>query len=321
MYTLNILNRISLLLVLVLVNACASTYSQTDAEKAVEPKMDSLVTAQWLNEHINDPDLVILDTTVIVEMDEKGFRNLSGKDNYNKAHIPTAGFADLMGELRDPKSSLDFALPTPEEFAAVMGALGVGDNSRVVLYSASYQAWPARVWWMLRWVGFDNVAILDGGLNAWKEAGLPISSEQTNLPAKQLTIKLRPELIADRDEVFTSINKSDVSIVDVLPDAHYIGEMVMNERAGHIPSAINKPDSNQFTETGQYRPIDELDMIYDMKKEQRSITYCGGGISASSVAFTMHRLGFTDVAVYIGSIQEWAADSNNPMTTKTSDDN
>lgn len=321
MYTLNILNRISLLLVLVLVNACASTYSQTDAEKAVEPKMDSLVTAQWLNEHINDPDLVILDTTVIVEMDEKGFRNLSGKDNFNKAHIPTAGFADLMGELSDMDSPYTQTIPTPQQFAEAMGKLGVGDDSKVVLYSTTFPSWPARVWWMLRWIGFDNVAVLDGGLGAWQMAGLPLSNESADRPAKKLTINLRPEMVADRDEVFAAIEKTDVTLVDALPDAHYIGEMKMYERTGHIPGAINKPDFNQLTETGQYRPLDELDMLYDHEKENRSITYCGGGISASSVAFTMHRLGYKDVAVYMGSLQEWAPDSNNPMTTKTSDDN
>lgn len=305
-----------LILTFALTSACTTTDVQSDTAKSTTPTIQPLVTAKWLNEHINDPDLVVLDCTVIVEMDENGFRNLSGRDSYEKAHIPSAGFADLTGELSDQNSPYPLTMPSPEQFAAVMGKLGVGDDSRVVLYSSTFPSWPARVWWMLRWIGFDNVAVLDGGLAAWQMEGLPLSTEAATRSANQLSINLRPELVADRDEVYTAIKNDSVTLVDALPEAHYRGEMQMYKRTGHIPGAINMPDFNNLGETGSYLSYDELDLMFDDNRDQRSITYCGGGISASSVAFTMHRLGFSDVAVYMGSLQEWVEDPENPLVTK-----
>jgi len=276
--------------------------------------MDTLVTAQWLSQHLDDPDLVVLDCTVRVDMEEGGgFRIVSGRADYDGGHIPSAGFADLMGDLSDGESPLRFVVPTPERFAAAMGALGVGDDSRVVLYDASGSAWAARVWWMLRWVGFDRAALLDGGLGAWTAEERPLSTEPANRPAKQLTPAPRPELIADRDEVFAAIDNSAVSLIDTLPEASYRGEMAMYDRPGHIPGASNIPAFALLDESGRYRPHDELAAMHDGDRNARTITYCGGGIAASSNAFIMTRLGFTDVAVYTASLQEWAADPANPM--------
>jgi len=297
-----------LIAALVLISGCASSKSQPDAT------MDTLVTAQWLSQHLDDPDLVVLDCTVRVDMEEGGgFRIVSGRADYDGGHIPSAGFADLMGDLSDGESPLRFVVPTPERFAAAMGALGVGDDSRVVLYDASGSAWAARVWWMLRWVGFDRAALLDGGLGAWTEEDRPLSTEPANRPAKQLTPAPRPELIADRDEVFAAIDNSAVSLIDTLPEASYRGEMAMYDRPGHIPGASNIPAFALLDESGRYRPHDELAAMHDGDRNARTITYCGGGIAASSNAFIMTRLGFTDVAVYTASLQEWAADPANPM--------
>jgi len=297
-----------LIAALVLISGCAGSKSQPDAT------MDTLVTAQWLSQHLDDPDLVVLDCTVRVDMEEGGgFRIVSGRADYDGGHIPSAGFADLMGDLSDGESPLRFAVPTPERFAAAMGALGVGDDSRVVLYDASGSAWAARVWWMLRWVGFDRAALLDGGLGAWTAEERPLSTEPANRPAKQLTPAPRPELIADRDEVFAAIDNSAVSLIDALPEASYRGEMAMYDRPGHIPGASNVSAIALLDESGRYRPHDELAAMHDGDRNARAITYCGGGIAASSNAFIMTRLGFTDVAVYTASLQEWAADPANPM--------
>ena len=299
-----------LIAAMVLATACA------DSTTRDESAMDTLVTPEWLAEHLADPDLVVLDCTVLVEPDESGgFRSVSGRSNYETGHIPSAGFADLLGELSDSESSLQFAVPSPEQFAAAMGALGVGDDSRVVLYDANGTAWAARVWWMLRWVGFDRAALLDGGLEAWNAEGRPLSTEIPDRPAKTLAPASRPELIADRDEVMAAIEDDSVVIVDVLPEAHYRGEMGFYARPGHIRSAINIPMQSLTDESGRYRPHEELAAMHEADRSLRHITYCGGGIAASSSAFIMTRLGFTDVAVYTASLQEWAADSANPMDT------
>jgi thiosulfate/3-mercaptopyruvate sulfurtransferase len=225
-----------------------------------------------------------------------------------------------MGGLSDNDSPLQFAVPAPEQFASAMGTLGVGDDSRVVLYDGSNTGWAARVWWMLRWVGFDQAALLDGGLAAWNELGLPLSTEPASRPASHLTIALRPELIADRDEVFASLENDAVSLIDAMPAAHYSGEMVMYDRPGHIPGALNVPASALLDDSGRFRSHDELASMIESDRNARSITYCGGGISASADAFILTRLGFTDVAVYAASLQEWVADPSNPMEIVSSQD-
>jgi thiosulfate/3-mercaptopyruvate sulfurtransferase len=296
-----------LVAVLALVTGCASSDSRPEAS------MDSLVTAEWLSRHLDDPDLVVLDCSVSVKPGADGIQIESGRTDYEGGHIPTAGFADLMGDLVDSNSSLNFAVPTPERFCAAMGALGVGDDSRVVLYDSSNSAWAARVWWMLRWVGFDRAALLDGGLGAWIAEDRPLSAEPTDRPARKLTPAPRPELIADRDEVFAAIDDSSVELIDALPEASFRGEMTMYDRPGHIPTASNIPFPSLVEESGRYRPHDELAELFSGVRDGRNIIYCGGGIAASSVAFVMTRLGFTDVAVYTASLQEWIADPDNPM--------
>jgi len=281
--------------------------------------MDSLITTDWLSQHLNDPDLVLLDCSVNQQpKDGGGFHNVSGHAEYDKGHIPSAGFADLKdGELCDANSPIEFAVPTPEQFCAAMGALGIGDNSKVVLYDTSYSAWAARVWWMLRWVGFDRAALLDGGLKAWNDEGRPLSSEPANRSAQQLTPVPRPQLIADRDEVLASIDDNSVNLIDTLPEAMYRGEHTIYARPGHIPAASNTCGLDMLDESGRYRPDDELQTMLKGDRNARCITYCGGGILASLNAFTMTRLGFTDVAVYTASLQEWAADPGLPLVVET----
>lgn len=295
---------------------CAGPESPSDLRPL--PMESTLVTTEWLSEHLGDPDLVVLDCSVRVEQDEAGgVRTLSGQADYDTGHIPTAGFADLLGGLSDLESPYQYAVPTPEAFAAAIGALGVGDDSRVVLYDSTNSVWAARVWWMLRWIGFDRAALLDGGLSAWTAEGRPLSTEPPDRLAAQLTPAPRPGLIADRDEVLAAIDHDTVSIIDTMPEPHYRGEMSMYARPGHIPTASNVSVLALFDESGRFLPDEELAALFDGEREARAITYCGGGIAASASAFVMTRLGFTDVAVYAASLQEWAADPDNPMVVET----
>ncbi|MEL7448868.1 MAG: sulfurtransferase [Pseudomonadota bacterium] len=304
--------RLAVIAMLLLAAACSSVEAPTGAR--VDSTMDSLVTAEWLRDHINDPDLVVLDCTVSLEPDGKGgFESRSGRANYDAGHIPTAGFADLTGALSDSESPFGYAVPSPEQFAAAMSALGVSDDSRVVLYDAGRSAWAARVWWMLRWVGFDRAALLDGGLDAWTALGQPLSTEPADRPAGELTVSLRPELIVSKDEVLAAIDDDSVNLIDALSEAHYRGEMSMYARPGHITGASNVPKMSLLAEDGRYRSQSELEKLFTEDHDARSITYCGGGIAASVNAFIMTRLGYKDVAVYTASLQEWASDESLPM--------
>lgn len=281
--------------------------------------MDSLVSADWLSRRINDPQLVLLDCSVTtVPHDDGGFHNVSARPEYELGHIPNAGFADLKGELCR-EQPVEFSLPTPEAFCAAMGALGVGDESRVVLYDTSYTAWACRVWWMLRWVGFDHAAILDGGLAGWTASGHALSLDAVHRPGRHLTPRPRPEIIADQEEVRAAIDDDRIHLIDTLPAALYRGDWVVYPRAGHIPGAINIDALTLFDAGGRFRCSDELAAMHDFNHDARIITYCGGGIAASANAFVMTRLGFNNVAVYTASLQEWAVDPANPMVSGESD--
>lgn len=277
--------------------------------------IDTLVTTEWLNRHLADPDLVLLDCSVTtIPHADGGFHNVSARPEYDSGHLPGAGFADLKGDLCDTSSQVEFALPTLEQFCRAMGALGVGNDSRVVLYDTSYMAWAARVWWMLRWVGFDRAAILDGGLGAWAAEGRPLSLEPVSRPAKQLIPKPRPELVAGHDEVLTAIDDDAVILIDTLPEEFYRGEITVYARPGHIPGALNINTLKLLDRTGRLRAQDELAAIHaHLRQDARIITYCGGGIAASANAFVMTRLGFSNVAVYTDSLQVWATEPDNPM--------
>ena len=280
--------------------------------------MDTLVTAEWLKQHINDSDLVILDCTVVTmpdTNDPRGLHNVSGRPDYELGHIPNAGFADLKVELCKSNGPIEFDLLSPEQFCASMSELGVGDDSHVVLYDANYTGWAARVWWMLRWVGFDNAAILDGGLAAWTSTGNELSLEPVSRPAQQLTPKPHPELIAQHDEVLASINNEAVILIDTLPEEFYRGEMSIYPRPGHIPGSFNINGLSLLDKTGHLLKQDELASMHAFGQNARIITYCGGGIVASTDAFVLTRLGFNNVAVYMASLEEWTADPNNPMET------
>ena len=278
--------------------------------------MDTLVNAEWLKQHINDPDLVLLDCTVVTvpdEQDPRGISNVSGRPDYELGHIPNAGFADLKTELCQRNGPIEFDLLSPEQFCRAMGQLGVGDDSRVVLYDASYTGWAARVWWMLRWVGFDHVAILDGGLSAWTSAGNALSLDSVTRAVKTLTPKPRPELIAYQDEVLAAIDDDAVILIDTLPEPFYRGEMSIYPRAGHIPGAVNIDGLSLLDNKGYLLSQAQLADMHPFDHNARIITYCGGGIVASTDAFVLTRLGYDNVAVYMGSLEEWTTDPANPM--------
>jgi thiosulfate/3-mercaptopyruvate sulfurtransferase len=307
-----------LILFTALTLAAGAAYAEAETELAGDEGMGSIVTTEWLSRHLDDPDLVVLDCTISMVPDSTapmGFQVVNGRIAYDAGHIPTAGFADLMVDLADTSSSLEYAMPTPERFCEAMGALGVGDDSRVVLYDGLNSAWAARVWWMLRWVGFDRAALLDGGIAAWKAEERPLSTEPAEREARVLTPNVRPELVADRDEVFAAMSDDSVFLIDVMPEPHFRGEMVMYDRPGHIPTAENVSVMGLFNESGMFRTDEELAALFTGDRDARTITYCGGGIAASATAFVLTRLGFSDVAVYAASLQEWAADPELPLET------
>ncbi|MDU8945115.1 sulfurtransferase [Ovoidimarina sediminis] len=278
--------------------------------------MDQLVTPGWLAARLDDPATVVLDCSVrMIDLPDGGMRVESGRADYLDSHIPGAGFADLTGALRDAESRLAFALPAPGQFAAAMADLGVGDRTRVVLYDRNGQAWAARVWWMLRWIGHDDAALLDGGLAAWAAAGGALRGGAETAEARHLTARPRPRLMADRDAVTAALGDPAQRVIDTLPAEIYRGDVQMYARPGHIAGAEHQPGMDLLDASGRFLPDAALAEHLPGDRAARAITYCGGGILASLSAFAMTRVGFEDVAVYIGSLEEWAADPAAPMET------
>lgn len=275
-----------------------------------------LIDTDWLNDHLSDPDVVLLDaTTAFGTPTSDG----SGLDMYRRGHIPGAVHADLLGHLADDTSDLNATVLPSERFAERIGALGVSDDSHVVVYDQGSMMWATRLWWNLRLEGHDRVSVLDGGFRAWRAAGFEVATgEERNEPAT-FTAHRRPELYADRERVQAALGDESVVLIHSLDRATYTGDSDDYPRPGRIPGAVNIPFPTLLADDGRVKAPEEVRTDFEeagaLAPDRQAITYCGGGIAATLEAFQLARLGRDDVAVYDGSLSEWAADPSLPMET------
>ncbi|MEN9704200.1 MAG: hypothetical protein RLZZ393_79 [Pseudomonadota bacterium] len=280
-----------------------------------------LVDGDWLAAHLDDADLRVLDCSVSLVPVEGGVRLESGRAAWAAGHIPGSAYADLMQDLSDRDSTLPMMMPAATQFAAVLGRLGVGPGTRVVLYDAGNHTWATRLWWMLRAMGFDQAAVLDGGFTKWKADGRPVSVELPKHPAAAFIAQPRAAAFVDRDAVKAALDAPQVRLVNALSPDEHAGRVSRTARPGRIPGSGNVPAGVLVdASTGAYRSLDalrELMQAAGLLDAPRVIAYCGGGIAATSVAFTLARLGATDVAVYDGSLVDWSSDPLLPMETDT----
>lgn len=279
-----------------------------------------LVSTAWLEENLGRPDLRILDCTVFLRPPAEGRTGYTvepGREHWAAGHIPGAGFADLANDLSDRSQRLRFMQPSAEQFAAAMSSYGVGEGTRVVLYDSAMNMWAARVWWLLRIFGFDNAAVLDGGLRKWKAEGRALGTEPPNYPPATFVARPRAGLMATKEEVLAAIGDGGTCIIDALAAEQYAGKTLTYGRPGHIPTAANVPAMAIIDpQTHAYLPLETLRERFvaaGAEPGKRLITYCGGGIAASSDAFALAMLGYENVAVYDASLSEWAADPSLPL--------
>ncbi|WP_066913458.1 sulfurtransferase [Millisia brevis] len=281
-----------------------------------------VVSVEWLRDHLDDADLVIVDSTTHLQPNPPGsatpYSLEAGRETYTPEHIPGAIFANLLTDFADTDAPQPWTVPSSEKFAASAGAIGIGDGVRVVVYDQHDGYWATRFWWQLRLEGFDNVAILDGGLRAWRAAEAPLTAEIPVPTPRTFTATRRPELLRSTEQVLEATTDADTVLVDVLATEQYNGEATSYARPGHIPGAISLPVFQiRDTETGKLLPVEELRKIFDdaglLDPAVTPVTYCGGGIAATGVAHALSLVGRSDVGVYDGSLTAWTADADLPL--------
>lgn len=278
-----------------------------------------MIDTDWLAANLQRGDLRILDCSVAMRTAPDGTYSFApAREEWLEAHIPGSQFVDVLAELADRRNPLPMMMPPADELADALAPYGVGDDAFVVLYDRGNHAWAARVWWMLRAAGFDAASVLDGGWRKWLAEGRPTSTDRQRPPPARFTPRPRPELFVDRATVQAALGESDVALVNALSPEEYRGEAKTRlPRAGRIPGSHNVHCQALVDPVSHaYRPVDELRELFAAAGAlgaQRTVTYCGGGIAASSDALALTLLGVPNVAIYDGSLSEWAADPTLPL--------
>jgi thiosulfate/3-mercaptopyruvate sulfurtransferase len=288
---------------------------------------ESLATTEWLAAHLNDPSVRVVDMRYYVRMTSGGsFRPVSGEKSYTEGHIPGAVFVDFALDIADPDDDIPLNILSADRFEGLMGRLGIGNETTVVVYDDSGGTWAARLWWALRYYGHDDAKVLNGGITKWSTEGRPLESNIPMPAATSFRARKRPELRATCDDVKQAIQDQDVAVVDALPEVFYTGQarLYPTHRAGHIPTARNVPaTANLDPATQTLLPAAELSRLWRIAKldpEQKAITYCGAGAYAAFDLFALYVLGYENVSLYDSSWMEWGADEDLPVATGPDND-
>jgi thiosulfate/3-mercaptopyruvate sulfurtransferase len=270
--------------------------------------MDSLVSTDWLAQHLGDADLIVVDASWHMPATGR-----SGREEYLAAHIPEARYLDI-DEISDKTNPAPHSLPSAADFGAAMEELGVGRDDRVVVYDNSPLRTAARGWFMLRHFGADKVAILDGGFQKWTSEGLP--TESGPFAASRASFEPR-----ERDELVTKkqlLAGSGLPWLDARGRPRFEGsesDPRPGVASGHAPGARNLPFAVVYREDGRFKSADELRRLFDeagVDPGQPFAASCGSGVTANSLIFAAHLLGNEDARLYDGSWSEWGADPATP---------
>lgn len=278
-----------------------------------------LVSTDWLAANLDRPELRLYDATVFLHPNPNGYGYLaeSGREAWTLAHIPGAMFMDLENELSDPSTGMPFMMPAAATAAKAFAGYGIASDSLIVVYSAGSMMWSTRVWWMLRSLGCEHVAVLDGGWEKWQKEARPVTAAVSRYAPGNFSARPRPELWADQAAMLQAMEAGGVCTINALSPAVYSGETNRYGRAGHLPGSHNvfygdllEPGSNTF------RSAAELQALFAASgalASPRVICYCGGGISATMDALALTLAGQHHVAIYDGSMSEWVKDAALPL--------
>jgi thiosulfate/3-mercaptopyruvate sulfurtransferase len=287
------------------------------------PLLPPLADVESLAAQIDDPALRLFDATVHLRREVPGgpYAVDTGRASYNEAHLPGAAFADIPGQLSDTHSPFPFTLPSAEAFAAAAGGLGIGPGTHVVAYAQDSPMWATRLWWLLRFFGFDDVSVLDGGLPAWLAAGRPTEPGDVRYPPARFAARPRPELLATLDDVRAVVGgDGPACLLNALSESAFRGEGPgAYSRPGRIPGSSSLPAAGLLDPvTNRFRSLPQLEAAVTgagVRAGEPVIAYCGGGISATVDLFALWLTGRADARLYDGSLTEWSADPGLPLVT------
>ncbi len=278
-----------------------------------------LVTSDWLESHLHDKDIRIIDMRgAVLPPSEPPPHYLTDRAGYDEAHIPSAAFVDWQVDIVEPGSaSNDVALAG--RFAALMGGLGIDEDKRVVIYDNAASMFACRLRWALRYYGHEDVAILDGGWQKWRAERRPVSAELPQFARTVFVPRVNAELKATSEDIMTGLDLGACQLIDVRSPAEYAGETSRARHGGHIPSAINLPRGALVAEDMTLKPAAELRQILTERgvalDADDSVLYCNSGVSATYGMLAMEMAGARNLRIYDGSWKEWGNDAASPKAT------
>lgn len=277
--------------------------------------MESLVSTDWLAEHLNDPNLRIVDIRGrVIPADQPLPHYYAHREQYLESHLPGAVFVDWTKDIVDPESkSQDIA--SPERFAAFMGQLGIDEKTTVVAYDDAGGMFAARLWWALNYYGHPNVTVLDGGWPKWLAEGRPVTGEASVIEPKTFTPRIQESWRKTAADIES--REEGVQLMDVRTPEEFTGKSSRASRKGHIPGALNMPRGALLGPDNTLLPPDQLRLKFEnagIKLDAPEvIVYCNGGVSASYGLLALQKAGVHKAAVYDGSWKDWGNDPSKPI--------
>ncbi|MBX3480152.1 MAG: 3-mercaptopyruvate sulfurtransferase [Caulobacter sp.] len=277
--------------------------------------LDPLVSTAWLAEHLEAPDVRIIDASWFLPGESRDPRA-----EFAVAHIPGAVFFDI-DDIVDETSDLPHMLPSPVKFASRVRKIGLGDGARLIIYDSQGLFSAARVWWTFRAMGHEDVAVLDGGLPKWIAEGRPIEDGVPPPRERHFTTRYSNDLVRDLGQVRRALASGREQLVDARPAARFTGEAPEPRpglRGGHMPGARNVPASSVLAPDGTMKTAEQLQAVFEaagVALDRPIVTTCGSGITAAILALALARLGKDRTAVYDGSWAEWGGRDDTEVAT------